>query len=269
MDPASVALYMPARLRGSKRGLLETVGRRCGAVAQTPDALAASVARGLVPCIGCYPEIRPLLDRWIADGVSFLYRDRGYLRRARRAAHRLAPGPGEGYWRWHRDGFQLAAGALDGPPAAPRRRAALGIRPAPWRKAGDHILVAAPSEAYVRFHGLAEWLPRTLAGLRAATGRPIRVRRKPRPREAAAALADELAGCHALVTHGSIAAVEAVLLGVPVFVDPVSAAAPVGNTDLAAIETPAMPDRDRWLAALAASQWNAAEMAAGLHWAAL
>ena len=76
----------------------------------------------------------------------------------------------------------------------------------------------------------------------------------------------DLEGAHCLVTHGSIAAVEAVILGCPVFVHADSAAALVGKTELKDIEKPAYPDRTAWAHALAHCQWNEHELAAGVHW---
>jgi hypothetical protein len=76
----------------------------------------------------------------------------------------------------------------------------------------------------------------------------------------------DLEGAHALVTHGSIAAVEAVILGCPVFVHPDSAAALVGRTDLKMIEHPLMPDRTKWLHSLAYSQFNERELVDGTLW---
>jgi hypothetical protein len=62
-----------------------------------------------------------------------------------------------------------------------------------------------------------------------------------------------------LVPHGSIAAVESVILGCPVFVHPDSAAALVGRTDLSLVEKPAYPDLDRW-------QFDEKELVDGTLW---
>lgn len=70
---------------------------------------------------------------------------------------------------------------------------------------------------------------------------------------------------HCLITHGSVAAVEAVILGCPVFVDATSAAAPVGRTDRD-LENPVMPDRTAWLHSLANAQFNLPEILSGEGW---
>src|SRR4051794_19753990 len=95
-------------------------------------------------------------------------------------------------------------------------------------------------------HNAHSWLGDTPAALRAHTDREIVVRLKPQPGEAVIPLADAMAGAHALVTHSSNVAVEAVVAGTPVFVAPSSAAAPMGLTNLAQIEEPVRPDRRPW-----------------------
>jgi len=79
-------------------------------------------------------------------------------------------------------------------------------------------------------------------------------------------LHDDLRGAHALVTHGSNAAVEAVFMGCPVFVDPCSAAALVGKTNLDEIEEPIYPDRTAWLHSLSYSQFSEKELVDGTLW---
>ena len=79
-------------------------------------------------------------------------------------------------------------------------------------------------------------------------------------------LAEALSTAHALVTHSSNVAIEAVCLGTPVFVSPASAAAPVGLTDLECVESPVYPDRDPWLAHLAYNQFSFGEIGNGQAW---
>jgi hypothetical protein len=105
-----------------------------------------------------------------------------------------------------------------------------------------------------------------LATLARVTDRPIVVRAKPQPGEAAVPLPQALETAHALVTHSSNVAIEAACLGTPVFVSPASAAAPIGRTDLDAIESPAYPDRAAWLAHLAFNQFSFEEIGDGRAW---
>jgi hypothetical protein len=131
-----------------------------------------------------------------------------------------------------------------------------------WNMQGDHIVVAEPSPTYQASHGIEGWLRRTTIALREMTKRKIVVRGK----ECQRPLGDDLRNAHCLVTHGSIAAVEAVILGCPVFVHPDSAASLVGLTDLNKIETPIYPERERWLHSLAYSQFSEPELVDGTLW---
>jgi hypothetical protein len=76
----------------------------------------------------------------------------------------------------------------------------------------------------------------------------------------------DLAGAHALVTHGSNAANEAIILGCPVFSHKSCAASLVGHTDLNKIEAPAYPDRQPWLNSLAYTQFHERELLDGTLW---
>jgi hypothetical protein len=136
----------------------------------------------------------------------------------------------------------------------------------PWRKNGRSIIVCPPTDFFAAAHDCADWLQTTLTTLRLATDRPIIVREKPKPGRAFLPLAQALEDAHALVTHSSNVAIEAVCLGTPVFVSPTSAAAPIGQTNLDLIETPRFPSRGDWLNHLAFSQYSLAEIQNGTAW---
>lgn len=138
---------------------------------------------------------------------------------------------------------------------------ALRIRLKPWKKGRD-IVVCPPSDHVCRLFGLEGWEPYVVSKLRHLTDRTVRVRRKTDPRTFQVAISD----AHCVVTSSSIAAVEAVVSGVPVFVDECSAAAPVGLTDLTKIETPIYPEREPWAASLAYGQFTREEMKTGECW---
>ena len=95
--------------------------------------------------------------------------------------------------------------------------------------------------------------------LKRATTRPILVR----PKGCVRALATDLSGAWALVTHSSNVAVDAVLSGVPVFVAETSPAAPVGRIGFDEIENPVRPGRRAWIASLACQQFTIGEMRNG------
>lgn len=155
------------------------------------------------------------------------------------------------------------------PPDWPRL-AALGIRIAPWRKKGSHVVVVAQSQTYMTvvagYRGC--WWKDTVAALRRNTDREIRVRGwRANKMALAGSLADDLRDCWALVTWSSAAANEALLAGVPVFTSRSCAASRMGLGDLSRIETPAYPKgRAAWAAALAGRQWSLDELRAGVAW---
>lgn len=187
---------------------------------------------------------------WRMHRRPFVYIDHGYFRR----------GHFDGYYRCVWNGFQHNVVL---PPDEARWRA-LGLETSPWRKGGAHIVVCPPSNVVANLFGQERWLDGALYWLKQNTDREIRVRRKRDASEKP--LSADLEGAHALVTYSSIAAVEAVAAGVPVFVDETSAAAPVASGPLTAIENPSYPDRDAWLAGLAAGQFTLAEMRDGTAW---
>ena len=53
------------------------------------------------------------------------------------------------------------------------------------------------------------------------------------------------------------------MAGVPVFVGPDSLAYDVGNSNLAKINNPSMPDRTQWLNDIAYTEWTIEEISTG------
>jgi hypothetical protein len=193
-----------------------------------------------------------LVPRAINTGTEWWLIDNGFHLPARGAEH--------GYYALTRNG--TAPVLLD--EGASRIRCEL----APWRKADTgYVLIAQPGEHFGRMLGIdtRAWAQTIVGRVRQHTKRRILVRDKTcrRPLEA------DLAGAFVLVTHSSKVAVDAVKAGVPVIVEPTSPAAPVGSTDLADIDNPPRPDRDRWFASLLAQQFTLDEMRSGLAWAAM
>lgn len=191
------------------------------------------------------------------DGRDYFYADNAFFDSCREQYFRIGKG------RLQHDG----AGTSDG-----HRLTALGVRVAPWRTAGAHIVVCQQSDHFMRslagYDG--NWMEDTIAALRRVTSRPIRMRPWLRNKSAqSATLAADLVSAHALVTWSSAAAVNALVAGIPV-VCAVAAAAACLSTPLDEIETPRLPDGRRRLAAvLADNQWTLAEIRAGVAWLAL
>jgi hypothetical protein len=260
IDPAKVALFVPGHLKKFKLELFNRIGRaiekKGGRVVRSEFEALDALPDDIIPIVGCTPELRPLIDGWRKRGRTWIYWDRGYARRV--FATDLPTGENGGYYRWHVNGFQLQE--ISNFPDD--RWKALKIEPWPWKVNGRHIVVAEPSPTYERFHGIEGWTKRTITALQAVTSRNIVVRDKEMQRFGRR-LHQDLAGAHCLVTHGSNAAVESVIMGCPVFVHPDSAAAMVGRTDLGQIEAPVYPSRRSWLASLAYSQFNERELVDG------
>jgi hypothetical protein len=138
------------------------------------------------------------------------------------------------------------------------REASVALQP--WRRQGNHVLLAMPGVHFGRAIGInvGRWCADIQIRLRGWTARRIVIR----PRDSSRELAEDLADAWALVTHSSNVAVDAAIAGIPVFVEPMSAARPVGRLDLH-IAYALTPDRDHWLRSLASQHFTLAEMQDG------
>jgi hypothetical protein len=218
--------------------------------------LLNQVPDDIIPITGCSPQLEPFYRDWIARKRTFIYWDRGYLRRV--FATWLPRGTGGGYYRWHVNAFQMTE--IRDVPEDRWRALNIGSEVRPWHKGGRKIVIADTLPDYWNVRGLPpDWSHRMAVYLKTRTDRPIVVRHK----ESKLSLKSELADAHCLVAHGSIAAVESVVMGCPVFVDQESAAALVGRVGFDDIEHPVYPDRYKWLCSLAYNQWNEAELCNG------
>lgn len=228
------------------RAFAEGLGCRLAYAEDEPASLSE------IPVVwGVLRDSDRILAQAKAQSLYFFYIDHAYFDRGHGKSYRIT-----------RNRYE--AGAIRKCPAD--RLEQLGIEVEPWRKSGREIIVCPPTDYFIAAHGCADWLDSTLGALRSATDRPITIREKPQPGEAAVPLKKALKTAHALVTHSSNVAIEAACLGIPVFVSPASAAAPVGQTDLLKIETPVYPDRQPWLAHLAYNQFSLDEIRTGEAW---
>lgn len=134
----------------------------------------------------------------------------------------------------------------------------------PWKK-GRHIVIAAPSEricrVLARLRGIPpntkDWCRMAESEVKQHTSRPVVVKEK------GGSFLDAIRDAHAVVSLSSVAEVEAVVHGVPVFVTQDSPAFQVGLTDLRKIEEPIYPDREKWLRTLSYSQFTLEELSNG------
>jgi hypothetical protein len=259
IDPAKVCLFQPSELKKFKADLFQRIGDKIraqgGRVVVGNVSQLKTLPRDVIPIVGCSGYLKGTIDEWRAKKRPFIYWDRGYARRV--FATSLPTGTDGGYYRWHLNGFQMMK-VRDVPGD---RWKALQTDIKPWVRDGRHIVIAAPSKTYAKFHGIEGWIGDTIDALARLTGRQLVIRDKEHCRTRP--LQADLEGAHCLVAHGSIAAVESVILGCPVFVHPDSAAALVGRTDLKDIDSPVYPDREPWLNSLAYCQFNERELVDG------
>lgn len=266
IDAAKVCLFIPPGLKKFKLKLFEGIGKTiesCGGSIIHHDFAAVDLLPDdIIPVVGCQPELRSTIEKWKARGRTWVYWDRGYLRRVFATwlpnGHDLGV-PG-GYYRWTVNNFQMQT-IRDVPGD---RWAFLKLKNSvkPWQRDGKHIVVADTGPEYWDLHADRKWSERVSNELRKITKRPVVMRDK----ETRKPLYEQLQGAHALVTHGSIAAVESVVMGCPVFVHKDSAASLVGETDFSKIETPVYPERQAWLNSLAYCQFNEQELVDGTLW---
>jgi len=141
----------------------------------------------------------------------------------------------------------------------------LGLKIKPWKKPGRDIIVISDPQIE-QLHNQVGWLNNTLKILEKNTNRSIIVRDRPSKENPQPSFNEVLQTAFAVVAFSSNAAVEAVLEGIPVFVDNCSAAAPVGLTDFSKIENPIRPKRQPWLNHLSYSQFTLEEIRNGYAW---
>lgn len=255
IDPRNCCFFVPPGLKKFKLNLFTRVAAQMGRSTSDHRELPR-LPHDIIPIVGCTPYLKPYIDEWRATGRKFIYWDRGYFRRV--FATWLPRGENGGYYRWTVNAFQMT-NMRDVPDD--RWRAA-NIELKPWKKGGRKIVIASTLSDYWQLHGCPNWVQETAAYLRTITDRPVVIRDK----DSKTPLQDELADAHVLVAHGSIAAVEAVIMGCPVCVHPSCAASIVGITDLSQIENPIYPDRQPWLNSIAYSQFNEQELVDGTLW---
>lgn len=187
----------------------------------------------------------------------FIYIDNGYFR---------SKWTGGDYYRVTVNAPQHSGvGESDG-----ARWRALGLNIAPWRKSGDHILIACQSDFWHERHGhgsAAKFAERITRSLHEHTERPVIARMKPIGEHKEPPLSEHFKNCWAVVSDSSMVALEGILSGIPAFMLAKSSLDTVASRELSNIETPFYPeDRERWAGVLADNQWTLSEIKAGLAW---
>jgi len=162
-----------------------------------------------------------------------------------------------------------------------------------YRKTGDHILLCLQRNGGWSMDGfdVQDWANNVIDTIKKHTDRTIVIR--PHPGDKASAnylnprmpgckikfskrvilsyeknLKDDLKDCWAAINYNSSPVVGAAIEGVPIFVtDPVrSQCAEIANLDLTQIESPQLPDRQKWVERLSMFHWNFDELKSGECW---
>jgi hypothetical protein len=209
---------------------------------------------------------KKIIHRCLKDGRTFYYVDTGYF------GNEITESNPNGWKYWHR----IVKNDLQHNHIIKRsddRFKHFNKKISPWKKTGSKILIAKPDDKPMRFYDydMDIWLKHTIDTIRKHTDRPVEVRDRAAKRidriqhnTLQEALDDDV---FALVTFNSVAAVESVFHGIPVFtLAPTNAAAPMGLQDLSMIETPKYPDSDevyKWACHLAYGQFHNSELRNG------
>ena len=141
-------------------------------------------------------------------------------------------------------------------------------------RGGQNVLICPPSQKAMSYWGLdlEQWLKITVDDIKKYTDRPIVIREKQPRRVRTEIDTIEMAldqDVHCLVTFNSIAAVEGLMNGKPVFTMGPNAAEPLANTDLSNIDSPRIPTLDEvhnLCCNLAYQQFTLREMRDGTAW---
>lgn len=235
-----------------------------------------------------------ILDAYHTMGARTLLFDKGLIRSS------TGLGAPSGYYRVSIDEF-MPIGRIERmmrENVSPNRWVATGLRPRDRRigHTESPVIYAGSSQKYCDFHGLGdehEYAVDVLRRIRKAAPKshPLIYRPKPsydlaKPVEGsifsrnhgpasdkfvAGTLGELLPDAFALVTHGSHAAIDAILAGVPAIVLGDGAARPVASTSLDVLREglPPYPEREtraKWLSAIAWWQWTVPEMVDGTMW---
>lgn len=233
----------------------------------------AGVEADVAVFYGLAGRLASALQAYPAAGATAVYVDLGYwLRRE-----------GGRYTGWHK----VAVNARHPTAYFQRRRhddsrlRRCGVTPQAWRDNGSAapVLLAGMGAKAAESLGMQpeEWERRAIADIRRHSSRPIIYRPKPSWRDARPIegtvfdredrpIERHFPRIHAVVTHHSNAAVEALAGGLPAFCWE-GVASTMSLQDLSRIESPHRPDgRAQWLNDIAWCQWSPAEMEAGACW---
>ena len=242
------------------------------------EIVCAAIAEGF----GCDTEVAPWA-RPLETPAAFYGRERGTLAIVRQCAVNgnhwimadngyMGAGQYDGHYKLSRDGFQCDGTGIPDEKRLVDVLALTGQKfVKDWRPLTKHghILICPPIAGYEVSHWFSsiQWRRGISKQIRKLTNRKIRIRYKPGDKGSVVVrpLAVDLKRCHALITHDSNIAVEAIMAGIPVFITGTSPAQVFGNVDLSTIVEPRTEgDRWEWLSILANNQWTLNEIRDGM-----
>ncbi len=163
----------------------------------------------------------------------------------------------------------------------------LNINLKPWRPSGSHILICLQRMGGWSMRGLDPlvWMNDTINKIKKHSDRKIIVRAHPGDKKIkkfltvnhknvslsnSKTLRDDLTMAWATIVYNSSPSVASLIEGVPAFItDPEpqnSQSFEIANTDLSLIETPILPDRQKWIEKLSMCHWNFDELKSGEAW---
>jgi hypothetical protein len=181
-------------------------------------------------------------DREIRESKDFVYIDHSYFKRG-----------------WHTGNFRAVRNSVHLTSIVKRptdRLKRFGVQIEPWRKKGREIVIVPLSERQQEFYNANDWLIQTESKLCQITDRPVVVKNRK-----TTTMRDFCRDTWAVVTHSSVAGVEATLMGIPVFSTERCPSWPVNAGPLERIETPEYSDARLELAAsLSYASWNIGEV---------
>ena len=167
------------------------------------------------------------------------------------------------------------------------RARSLKLKLKPWRKDGEHILIAGQHDKSLQWQGMprmSRWVMETIENIRVYTDRTIVFRPHPRcplpsiehefknvirqqPQQIKGTYDDfnlQFNNVYATVSWSSNPGIHSVLNGVPAFVGPSSLAYDVSMKSLTNLNNPPTPDRQQWLNDYAWTEFTIQEIEAGL-----
>lgn len=225
--------------------------------------------------MGVKGATKQIMTDYLAERKTVIYIDKGYTRR------KSDDGGISEYYRIAINSTQPTAYFQRQPQSEHRfEKLDYYLQRMPHNHNG-HIIFAGSSQKYCDFHELGDatdYAQRVITELRKYTDRKIVYRPKPSWQDAVPLSGTtfsgpqrkiwmELQDAYALVTHGSNAAFDAILNGIPIIILGDGVGKPLARTELKDINNlyyPTPEERYQWCCDLAYCQWTLSEMRSGL-----